>query len=91
MSGCPAAGLGRRETGHRHFPLLSDPGRAVLTAYGAYGETSPYDKTVTGVVRSTVVVDGAGTVEWASYDVRAKGHVAKLARELGLVRPGGPA
>jgi len=46
---------------------------------------------VTGVVRSTVVVDGAGTVEWASYDVRAKGHVAKLARELGLVRPGGPA
>jgi peroxiredoxin Q/BCP len=31
------------------FPLLSDPERKVLTAWGAYGEKSMYGKTVQGV------------------------------------------
>lgn len=66
------------------FPLLSDPDREVLTAYGAYGEKQLYGKTVTGVIRTTVVLDETGTVLQASYGVRAKGHVAKLTRELGL-------
>ena len=33
------------------FPLLSDPERKVLTAYGAYGEKKMYGKTVQGVIR----------------------------------------
>jgi thioredoxin-dependent peroxiredoxin len=66
------------------FPLLSDPTRQVLTAYGAYGEKSLYGKTVTGVIRSTFVVDEEGVVVLAQYGVRAKGHVAKLLRDLQL-------
>lgn len=66
------------------FPVLSDSHRSVLTAYGAYGEKKLYGKTVTGVIRSTVVVDGAGTVRLAKYNVRATGHVASLARALGV-------
>ena len=66
------------------FPLLSDPDKAVLTAYGAYGEKSLYGKTVVGVIRSTFVLDEQGTVTAASYGVKAKGHVAKLRRDLGL-------
>ena len=31
------------------FPLLSDPDRKVLTAWGAYGEKQMYGKTVTGM------------------------------------------
>ena len=81
----PPAKLARfRDAEHLTFPLLSDPERAVLTAYGAYGEKQLYGKTVTGVIRSTVVVDEQGVVLQASYGVRAKGHVAKLSRELGL-------
>jgi peroxiredoxin Q/BCP len=64
------------------FPLLSDPERRVLEAYGAWGEKSLYGKTVTGVIRSTVVVDAAGRVEQAFYNVKATGHVAKLLRDL---------
>jgi len=56
----------------------------VLTAYGAYGEKQLYGKTVTGVIRSTVVVGEQGQVEYAAYGVRAKGHVDKLRRELGV-------
>jgi thioredoxin-dependent peroxiredoxin len=66
------------------FPLLSDPDRTVLEAYGAYGEKMMYGKKVTGVIRSTVVVDAAGKVELAQYNVKATGHVAKLRRDLGL-------
>ncbi|MDM8083669.1 thioredoxin-dependent thiol peroxidase [Cellulomonas cellasea] len=66
------------------FPLASDPERTVLEAWGAYGEKSLYGKTVTGVIRSTVVVDPEGRVELAQYNVKATGHVAKLRRDLGI-------
>ncbi len=72
------------EQEHLSFPLLSDPDRSTLQAYGAYGEKQNYGKTVTGVIRSTVVLDGDGTVEHAFYNVKATGHVAKLRRDLGL-------
>jgi peroxiredoxin Q/BCP len=64
------------------FPLLADPDKATLIAYGAYGEKKLYGKTVTGVIRSTFVIDGEGTVTAAQYNVRATGHVAKLRRDL---------
>ncbi|HEX8306241.1 MAG TPA: thioredoxin-dependent thiol peroxidase [Jatrophihabitans sp.] len=66
------------------FPLLSDPDRQVLGAYGAYGEKKLYGKTVQGVIRSTFVIDADGAVELAQYGVKATGHVAKLRRDLGL-------
>ena len=73
-----------REQESLTFPLLSDPSKQVLTAYGAYGQRSLYGKLVTGVIRSTFVVDEQGLLTSASYAVKAKGHVAKLRRELGI-------
>ncbi len=77
-----------RERDHLRFPLLADPGRDVLNAYGAFGSKMLYGKQVQGVIRSTFIVDvdaeGAGTVFVAQYNVRATGHVAKLRRELGV-------
>ena len=70
------------------FPLLSDPEKTVLAAYGAYGEKKLYGKTVVGVIRSTFVVDvdakGKAKIERAMYAVKATGHVAKLRRDLGI-------
>jgi peroxiredoxin Q/BCP len=66
------------------FPLLSDPDRAVLTAWGAYGEKSMYGKTVQGVIRSTFVVDEKGKIAVAQYNIKATGHVAKLRRDLSV-------
>ena len=77
-----------RERDGLTFPLLSDPDRNVLSAYGAYGEKKLYGKTVVGVIRSTFVVDvdakGTATIERALYNVKATGHVAKLRKDLGL-------
>lgn len=66
------------------FPLLSDPDKKVLTAWGAFGEKSMYGKTVQGVIRSTFLVDENGVIEVAQYNVKATGHVAKLRRDLSV-------
>lgn len=66
------------------FPLLSDPDKSVLTAWGAFGEKTMYGKTVQGVIRSTFVVDEEGKIAEAQYNVRATGHVAKLRRDLSV-------
>lgn len=73
-----------RERDALTFPLVSDPDKKVLAAYGAYGEKQLYGKTVTGVIRSTFVIDEHGRVERAMYNVKATGHVAKLRRDLGI-------
>lgn len=66
------------------FPLLSDPDHAVHEAYGAWGEKQNYGKTVTGVLRSTFVIDEEGRIVEAQYNVKATGHVARLRKTLGL-------
>ncbi len=66
------------------FPLVSDPDKTVLSAYGAYGEKNNYGRKVMGVLRSTFVIDEHGLIEKAMYNVKATGHVAKLRRDLGL-------
>ena len=73
-----------RERDMLTFPLVSDVDKTTLEAYGAYGEKQLYGKTVTGVIRSTFVIDENGVIEHAFYNVKATGHVAKLRRDLGL-------
>ncbi|HEX5271464.1 MAG TPA: thioredoxin-dependent thiol peroxidase [Gemmataceae bacterium] len=66
------------------FPLLSDPEKAVLSEWGAFGEKKNYGRIVQGVIRSTFVVDPEGKIAKALYNVRATGHVAKLLKDLSL-------
>jgi peroxiredoxin Q/BCP len=73
-----------RERDNLTITLLSDPDKEVMKAWGAYGEKMMYGKKVTGVIRSTFVVDDEGKIEHAFYNVKATGHVAKLRRDLGL-------
>jgi peroxiredoxin Q/BCP len=53
------------------FPLLSDPERKVLTAWGTFGEKKMYGKTVQGVIRSTFLIDEKGKIALAQYNVTA--------------------
>ena len=52
------------------FPLLSDPDRRVMSAYGAYGEKTMYGLKKVGVIRSTV---------WIGPDGRIRRHWARVA------------
>ncbi|MEU8827284.1 thioredoxin-dependent thiol peroxidase [Streptomyces sp. NPDC048636] len=73
-----------REKENLKVTLVGDPSKQTLEAYGAYGEKKLYGKVVTGVIRSTVIVDEHGKVERALYNVKATGHVAKIIKDLGL-------
>lgn len=73
-----------RERDGLTITLLSDVDKGVLTAWGAFGEKKLYGKVVEGVIRSTFVVDPDGKIEYAAYNVKATGHVAKLRKDLGL-------
>ncbi|MCX2971077.1 MULTISPECIES: thioredoxin-dependent thiol peroxidase, partial [Streptomyces] len=73
-----------REQEDLKVTLVGDPAKETLAAYGAFGEKQMYGRTVTGVIRSTIVVDEEGRVERALYNVRATGHVAKLLKDLAV-------
>ena len=68
-----------------NFPLLSDPDKAVAKKYGAWGEKVMYGKKVTGMIRSTFVIDKEGVVAKVFPKVRVDGHAEKVLEALGEV------
>lgn len=64
------------------FFLGSDPDHAVAEAYGAWGEKKNYGKVYEGLIRSTFVISPKGVIEEALYNVKATGHVARLATKI---------
>jgi peroxiredoxin Q/BCP len=45
------------------FSLIADPDKKILGSYGAWGEKKMYGKTVTGVLRTTFVINEKGIIE----------------------------
>ena len=72
------------------FPLLSDPDRKVMTAWGAYGDKMMYGKKTKGVIRSTVWIGPDGNVRkhWARVADAAK-HPAQVLEQIRGEEPGG--
>ena len=69
------------------FPLLADPDKEVMGAYGAWGEKNLYGRKSMGVKRTTFLIDGEGTVRHVFKRPDTKAHadqILKKARELGL-------
>lgn len=64
------------------FPLLTDAEGSFLEAVGAYGEKNLYGKIVTGILRTTFVVDKTGKVLHAYRGVKAAGHAERVLAQL---------
>ena len=64
------------------FPLLSDPSREVLKAYGAWGKKMNYGKESEGTVRSTAVIGPDSRIERFYGNVKAQGHAASVLADL---------
>lgn len=67
------------------FPLIADPERKILTAYGAYGEKVMYGKKVTGVIRTTFIIDEKGKIEKVIKKVDTKEHAPQIFKLYGNV------
>ncbi len=66
-----------------NFPLLLDEELSLHEKFGTWGEKKNYGRTYMGCIRSTFVIGPDGKIIWARYNVKAKGHVEMLLRELG--------
>lgn len=65
------------------FPLLSDPERTIVRAYGVWVEKSMYGKKYMGAERTTFVIDGGGRITAILPKVKPAEHVAQLQTALG--------
>lgn len=64
------------------YPLLSDEDHSMAEAFGAWGIKKNYGKEYEGLIRSTIVLNEAGQVEHAWYNVKATGHAERVAKQL---------
>ena len=64
------------------FRLLSDVDHSVAERLGAWGVKKNYGKEYVGLIRSTFALDESGVVTHAWRNIRAKGHVDRVAEEL---------
>ena len=64
------------------YPLLADEDHAVADAYGAWGEKSMYGKKYSGVLRTTFIIDAAGSVRRVFEKVKPAGHAAEVLEAL---------
>jgi thioredoxin-dependent peroxiredoxin len=69
------------------FPLLTDADGKVMTAYGAWGDKMMYGKKVTGIIRSTVLIDKDGTVVRHWPKVSVKGHADAVVEAVKALGP----
>ena len=64
------------------FELIVDEEANLHEKYGTWREKNMYGKTYMGTLRSTFAIESDGTIAWAGYGVRAKGHVESLIEDL---------
>lgn len=69
------------------FPLLSDPEKKIVQAYGVWVEKSMYGRKYLGTERSTFLIDRAGRIAAVLRKVKPAEHVAQL--RAALVAAGG--
>ncbi|MDD5770428.1 MAG: peroxiredoxin [Candidatus Gracilibacteria bacterium] len=62
--------------------LISDPELVLHKYFGAYGEKNNYGRIITGVIRSTFLLDNEGNILKSWKKVKAKNHPEKILKEL---------
>ncbi len=67
------------------FPLLSDPGREIVTAYGVWVEKNMYGRKYMGVERTTFIIDRNGRISGILRKVKPGEHVTLVKRALGAI------
>jgi len=60
------------------FPLLADEDKAVINAFGVWGEKKFMGKTYDGIHRKTFIINEEGFVERVIDKVKTKDHAAQI-------------
>lgn len=63
---------------HFTFPILADPKREVINAYGAWGEKKFGGKTYAGILRKSFLIDGQGRIRKIYDKFDPKNHAQEV-------------
>jgi len=64
------------------FTLIADIDKKVVQKYGIWQEKKLYGKTFMGIVRTTFIIDKAGTIQRIFPKVKVKNHIEEVLSEL---------
>ncbi len=64
------------------FPLLSDPEKETIKAYGVWKEKSMYGKKYMGIERTTFVIDEEGKINKVFPKVKVTDHIEEVLENL---------
>ena len=64
------------------FPLISDPDKELMQAYGVWKEKTNYGRKYMGTERTTVVIDEQGRIAKIFNNVKVDGHTDKVLEAL---------
>ncbi|MSO66666.1 MAG: peroxiredoxin [Pseudolabrys sp.] len=79
VSADPVKQQDKFKTKHKlKIALGSDESKAMLQAYGAWGEKSMYGRKYMGVIRKTFLIDGAGRIVRIWPKVSVAGHAEEV-------------
>lgn len=73
----------REKYGFR-YTLVADPEKEIMIKYGAYGPKIMYGKEVTGVLRTTFILDANGIITHIFKKVDTKNHTEQIIKSLKL-------
>lgn len=79
VSADPVAAQAKFKGKHKlKIDLASDESKAMLEAYGAWGEKSMYGRKFLGVIRKTFLIDGKGRIVRVWPAVKVPGHAEEV-------------
>ena len=67
---------------HLPFPLLADENADLAKKFGVWGKKNMYGRTFLGIIRSTFIIDEAGSVEKEFRHVKAEGHFDRILEQI---------
>jgi peroxiredoxin Q/BCP len=65
-----------------NIPLAGDTKHDTLEAYGVWQEKKLYGKKLMGIVRTTYIIDGQGTITHVFPKVKVDGHIRQVLAAL---------
>lgn len=67
------------------FPLVADPDRDVLNAYGVYGKRNMYGNTFVGTARTTYLIDPDGVIRHVFKRPKTGAHTGEILKKFEAV------
>ena len=65
-----------------NFPLIADPDREIIDAFGVWGEKQNYGKTYMGLQRTTFLIDADGVIVHVFKRPKTKAHAEEILSKI---------